>query len=273
LLFFISCHLTSGNILPEAHLAYKFIAMESIPAYIAAVFVLTTLVTVFIFYKANNSKATLMILSVWLVLQAFIGLTGFYAVTGNMPPRFMLVVLPPLLSIILLFATKGGRQYIDTLNVKTLTILHIVRIPVELVLLWLFLHKAVPKLMTFEGRNFDITSGITAPLIYYYGFIKRRLSRKFIIAWNMVCLALLINIVVNALLSAPFPFQIFAFDQPNVAVLYFPYVWLPACIVPLVLFAHLAVIRQLAIQPNATAISDMNVGSNNGLAESKRLTV
>ena len=247
--------------------------MESIPVYIAVVFVLTTLVTVFLFYKAaNNSKATLMILLVWLMVQAFIGHTGFYAVTRNMPPRFMFVVLPPLLSIVLLFATKSGRLYIDTLNVKTLTILHIVRISVELVLLWLFLHKAVPKLMTFEGRNFDIAAGITAPFIYYYGFIKRRLSRKFIIAWNLVCLALLINIVVNALFSAPFPFQIFAFDQPNVAVLYFPYVWLPGCIVPLVLFAHLAVIRQLTIQP-VLVISDSNVGFNNGLAESETLTV
>jgi hypothetical protein len=37
----------------------------------------------------------------------------------------------------------------------------------------------------------------------------------------------------------------FAFDQPNIAVLYFPFNWLPSCIVPLVLLSHLAAIRQL----------------------------
>jgi hypothetical protein len=55
----------------------------------------------------------------------------------------------------------------------------------------------------------------------------------------------LLNIVINAVLSIPSPFQQFAFEQPNVAVLYFPFVWLPCCIVPIVLFAHLAAIKQL----------------------------
>ena len=40
-------------------------------------------------------------------------------------------------------------------------------------------------------------------------------------------LALLVNIVGNAILSAPFQFPQFAFDQPNHAVLYFPFIWLP----------------------------------------------
>jgi hypothetical protein len=62
----------------------------------------------------------------------------------------------------------------------------------------------------------------------------------------VICLGLLINIVSNAILSAPFPFQQFAFDQPNIAVLYFPFIWLPCCVVPLVLLSHLAAIRQLS---------------------------
>ncbi|MDB6080057.1 MAG: putative transrane protein of unknown function, partial [Akkermansiaceae bacterium] len=48
------------------------------------------------------------------------------------------------------------------------------------------------------------------------------------------------------LLSAPFPFQRLALDQPNVAILSFPFIWLPTFIVPVVLFTHLASIRQLA---------------------------
>jgi hypothetical protein len=102
--------------------------------------------------------------------------------------------------------------------------------------------------MTFEGRNFDILSGITAPFIYYFGFIKNKLDKKIILAWNFLCLGLLINIVGIALLSAPFPFQKFAFSQPNIALAYFPFVWLPCCIVPLVLFSHLVTIRQLIMK-------------------------
>lgn len=220
--------------------------MENLPAHISIVFGLTTILTVGLFYKAtNNSRATLIILFSWLAAQTFIGLSGFYTVTDTIPPRFLLLIMPPLLVITGLFTISKGRQYIDSLDAKTLTLLHTIRIPVEIALYWLFINKTVPELMTFEGRNFDIISGLTAPIIFYFGFIKNRLDRKIILIWNFICLGLLINIVANAVLSAPFPFQKFAFDQPNIAVLYFPFNWLPSCIVPLVLFSHLATIRQL----------------------------
>jgi hypothetical protein len=220
--------------------------MENLPTYISIVFGLTTILTVGLFYKAsNNSKATLIIILSWLALQTFIGLSGFYTVTDTIPPRFLLLVLPPILFIIGLFVTSKGRQYIESLDTKTLTILHTIRIPVEIVLFWLFINKTVPELMTFEGRNFDILSGLTAPIIFYFGFIRKQLNRKIILLWNFICLGLLINIVANAVLSAPFPFQKFAFDQPNIAVLYFPFNWLPSCVVPLVLLSQLATIRQL----------------------------
>lgn len=220
--------------------------MNNIPAYVSLVSGLITILTVFVFYKATkNSRTTLIVLLGWLIVQSFIGLSGFYTVTDTLPPRFLLLVLPPLLFIASLFATRKGKQYIDSLDIRYLTILHTIRIPVELVLFWLFIHKTVPQLMTFEGRNFDILSGLTAPVIFYFGFIKKQLGQKVILLWNFICLVLLINIVANAVLSAPFPFQQFAFDQPNIAVLYFPFNWLPSCVVPLVLFSHLATIRHL----------------------------
>ena len=121
---------------------------------------------------------------------------------------------------------------------------HIVRIPVEIVLYWLFLYEKVPELMTFEGRNFDILAGLTAPIVYYFGFVKKKLDRKFIVIWNGLGLLLLMNIVINAILSAPLPFQQFAFDQPNIAIFYFPFIWSPIFIVPVVLFAHMVAIQR-----------------------------
>jgi hypothetical protein len=99
--------------------------------------------------------------------------------------------------------------------------------------------------MTFEGRNFDIIAGISAPIIAYFGLTKTKLNKKTILLWNFICLGLLANIVVNALFSAPSPIQKFAFDQPNIAILNFPFSWLPTFIVPIVLFGHLISIRQL----------------------------
>ena len=220
--------------------------MEIAAQLTSLVFALTTLLTVFLFYKAANySKVVLFTLFVWLAAQGFIALSGFYTHTNVLPPRFALAILPPLIFIVYLISSQRGRQFTASLDLKTLTLLHTIRIPVELVLLWLFIQYKVPQLMTFEGRNFDILSGITAPLVYYFGFVKPQWSKKIVLVWNFICLGLLINIVMIAIFSAPFPFQKLAFEQPNIAVFYFPFVWLPCCVVPLVLLSHLSAIQQL----------------------------
>ncbi len=225
--------------------------MATLPTYLYIVFSLTILSGLLLFYKATNfSKAFITTAIIWLLFQTIISISGFYKIANTIPPRFGLLIIPPLILTIIRFNTKTGKQFIDNLNLKTLTIFHIVRIPVELVLYWLFIKKAVPELMTFEGRNFDILSGLSAPFIYYFGFVKRRLSRNVLLIWNFICLALLLNIVFNALLSLPSAFQQFGFEQPNIAILQFPFVLLPSVLVPLVLFAHLASIRQLLNDKN-----------------------
>jgi hypothetical protein len=99
--------------------------------------------------------------------------------------------------------------------------------------------------MTFEGRNFDILSGITAPIIYYLAFRDGKVNRALLIAWNLGALALLTNIVTIAVLAFPSPFQTVGLHQPNIGVTYFPYVWLPAVIVPIVFFCHVTSLWRL----------------------------
>lgn len=220
--------------------------ISNLPFYINLVFIGTTLLTVFLFYKSTRRSVTsLVIIGSWLLIQAVLSYTGFYTVTDTVPPRFVLLALPALLFIVLLFVTTSGKGFLNSLDVKMLTLLHIVRIPVEICLYWLFLHKSIPQLMTFEGRNFDILAGLTAPVVYYFGFVKPVLSKNILLLWNFICLGLVLNIVVHAVLSAPSAFQQFAFEQPNTAIFYFPFVWLPCCVVPLVLLAHFAAIRKL----------------------------
>ena len=234
--------------------------IENLPNYISLIFGLTTVSTLLLFIwtiRNSNSETTrkkattiLIALITWLLIQTILTLKNIYNTdTNSFPPKIILFgILPTILTMIFLFVTLKGRQFIDSLPLKNLTYLNIVRIPVEIVLFWLFLNKSIPELMTFEGRNFDITAGITAPLIAYFGLTKTKLSRPTILIWNFICLGLLINIVVNALFSAPSPIQRFAFEQPNIAILNFPFSWLPTFIVPIVLFGHLTSIRRLLKQ-------------------------
>jgi hypothetical protein len=217
-----------------------------VPVYVSVVFILTTLVTLYFFITATGKKRLVLLIVIsWLVLQAILAFSEFYLKTDTIPPRFALMIVPPILLFIFLFLTTTGKRFLDALNQEQLTWIHSVRVPVELVLFWLFVYGQVPQLMTFEGRNFDIISGLTAPFIAVFGFRRAKISTKWLLLWNFICLVLLFNIVANAILSAPTNFQQFAFEQPNVGVMYFPFNWLPSFIVPVVLFAHCAQIRYL----------------------------
>jgi hypothetical protein len=216
------------------------------PCHLDLLFAATVLATLFMFFiAARRSKAVLLVSLVWLLLQSVMSMTGFYADTLAMPPGFPLLVLPPLLLTVYLFASKNGRPFIDGLNLRMLTDLHVVRALVEVVLWRLHLQTYVPELMTFEGRNFDILAGVSAPIVAFFAFRRPVVKRSLLIVWNVVALCLVLNIVVHAILSAPSPIQRLAFEQPNIAVLYFPYALLPGFIVPVVLFAHVASLRIL----------------------------
>jgi hypothetical protein len=213
--------------------------------------------------KKQNLRTLVVGMLTWLVTVLALSLLGVYSKHPEaMPPRiFIFGVLPMLMVIAAAFFTRSGRRFIDSLSLFHLTLLHTIRIFVELVLWWLFLEGAVPQLMTFEGRNLDILAGLTAPLVAYLGIRKEVLSRRMLIIWNILCLGLLFNIVIIAVLSVPSPLQKLGFEQPNRAVLYFPFTWLPAFVVPAVLFCHLAAIRKLLTGKKINEPRELHEGS------------
>ena len=231
--------------------------LQQLPLYLTVGFVLTTLlaiVMVILVIKTSSKpmsagavRALIVAIFIWLAAQAVLSICGIYTdYPKSTPPTIILCgVLPALIALVLIFNARKGKLFVDRTSMQMLAYLHVIRIPVELLLYGLFLNGVVPELMTFEGRNLDILAGLTAPLVGFFGISQNRMGKASLLIWNFVCLGLLLNIVVNAILSAPSPFQQFAFDQPNVAILNFPFSWLPSFIVPLVLFAHFAAIRKL----------------------------
>lgn len=224
-----------------------------IPLYITALFVLTTLLTIGFLLRsfprkrpaASGSQLLTFLLPFWMILTGFLAAGGFYQHFEIFPPRiFTFAVLPALLIIATLFIFFR-HSFVEKLSLKTLTWLHIIRLPVEIVLVLLFHAGLVPRVMTFEGWNFDVISGLTAPLVAFFAFRNDQMNKPLLITWNVAAFALLVNIVVIALLSLPSPIQQLGLDQPNIAVAYIPFIWLPALVVPIVLFSHLAALWNL----------------------------
>lgn len=226
--------------------------IENLSAYINWFFVSVTFVTV-IFYlcavwKNGRQKISLLtttgVLLILLALHAALAYNGFYLIK-TIPPRFFLTLFPATIILLILFFAFA-RKGVSIESLRVLTLLSIIRVPVELILLSLYTEGQVPLLMTFEGRNFDILSGLTAPFAAWLAFRGGKINRPLLIGWNLFALGLLLNILINAILSLETPFQQFAFDQPNRGVLYFPFIWLPAIIVPVVFVSHLISLYELA---------------------------
>lgn len=218
--------------------------MEHLPLYIYLIFGLTVLLAFVIFYKAShNSKSFLFIALIWIFVLSFLSLSDHYTLTKSLLPIFPLLTIPPTIFVVVLFFTRRGKEFINNLNIKTLMILHFLRILIELVLFSLAAYSVIPKSLTFEGRNFDILVGLTAPAIYYFGFVKIKLNKPVILIWNLIGLALLLNVIFNTV------YAVLVLKQPNFALGYFPFFLLPSLIVPLVMFSHLASLK-LEFQKN-----------------------
>lgn len=229
--------------------------MSEIPSYVSGVFLATAVATYgFLYYgiklaQKNKSDNHAVVFStfllVWLFLISVLALNDFFLAFDAMPPRLFYVLLPPLITIGILLGKKQTREFIKRIPINTLTYLHIIRVPIEIVLWWLAGIQLLPFLLTFEGINYDILSGVTAPFVAIFLVGVRAKKRIGAILWNIATMILLINVVGHAILAAPTPFQQFAFNQPNLAAFLFPFIILPGFIVPAVLFSHLASLVKL----------------------------
>ncbi len=227
--------------------------IENLPGFITIAFIFTTFLTIgFLFYAIRQTaiqtapaKILIALISFWLFFTGSAGMSGFYTNSTSIPPRVFILGVFPSIILIFVYFVFFRKDFLEKLPLKTLTLLSIVRIPVELVIYWLFQNKQMPEIMTFSGTNFDILSGITAPIIFWLAFRSNEINRTLLIVWNIFALLLLINIVTTAALALPSPMQQIAFEQPNRAVMYFPFIWLPSIVVPIVLFSHLVSLWKL----------------------------
>lgn len=233
------------------------------------ILVLSVILFIFIFYKLlttaqseHTHKIVPLIMSIfiiWLLIQGGLGFKGFFvSALDVLPPRIVVLGILPIVILLTyyLFFDKYKRQWM-TLSLFWLTIIHVVRLPVELALRMEYINGLIPELMTFGGRNFDILAGITAPMAAFLWARQGKINQTALLIWNILCIFLLFNIATLGFLSAPTPLQKMAFDQPNFAVLNFPFCWLPTFLVPVLLFCHICAIRIIrskgAIRPKIKA--------------------
>ena len=181
---------------------------------------------------------------VYLVIPGVLASLGMLDRYSPLPAPALVMIL--LIAIITLAITSSpvGRRVIGAVGLPALVGVQAFRIPVEWLLHRLYQEGVVPVQMTYAGRNFDIVTGLTAGALAVW-LLRGRPSRRLVLAWNLLGLALLVNIVTIAVLSTPVPFRRFLDDPPNRLPSLFPYVWLPTFLVQVALAGHVLVFRRL----------------------------
>lgn len=180
----------------------------------------------------------------WLALTGIVAASGFFSDFSGRPPRLMFGVGGAFVLFTIVSRSAAASRVIAGMPLTWPIALQSMRIVVELGLWGLYDQGRLPKHLTFEGRNFDVVVGLTAPVIAV-ALARRWIGTRVVVAWNILSICVLANIVVMAVTSIPGPLHLSWPGPANTIVAEFPYIWLPTFLVPIALFGHIVSLRQL----------------------------
>ncbi|MFO0598771.1 MAG: hypothetical protein U0228_25925 [Myxococcaceae bacterium] len=159
---------------------------------------------------------------------------------SSLPPRIPLYAL----ATILLGVIAWKRLRPDAPPVHRVIAFQSFRLPLELLLFAFWRTGDLPQQMTFEGQNFDVLVGLTAPLIAWL-LATKRITPRIALAWNFLGVALLLNVLRIAVTSFPGPLHADWPGEPLTVVARWPFVLIPALFVPFAAWGHLFTAREL----------------------------
>lgn len=189
--------------------------------------------------------ASIILMLGWLAITSIVAFRGSLVDFAATPPKMLVILIPAVLIVIYISSSESINRLLTVLPSAWLIYIQSFRVLMELFLWLMYLQKAVPVQMTFEGLNYDILIGLSAPLVAYYALAEKKWPRVVAILWNFAGLLMVTNITMISILSTPSPMRQFFNDPPNIMVAYFPYVWIPAVIVPFAFLMHVLSLKQL----------------------------
>ena len=213
--------------------------------FIFVVAIIMLLATGIVRYLPHNYKMPALAgLAAWLVYGGVLGYTGVIANTATLPPGMFYLLAPIILFVMFMARSRIGETVALSFPLWLLMGGESFRFVVEIFLHQLWLDGEIPKMLTYQGANFDILIGISAPIVAWL-LASRRISERMALAWNVIGIAMLANVAVRGVLTTAGPLHIIATEVPNAAIVTFPFTYIPGLMVPLALVLHVLSIRVL----------------------------
>jgi hypothetical protein len=187
-----------------------------------------------------------LVLGVWLGVITVLSLAGFYNSTA-LPPRVPLFLVFPAFAFTGFFFLSGkNKQLIAAVPPSWPVYFQSFRIVVELLLLGLALKGLIPKEASFEGYNFDVAIGLTAPVVGWLAFSKKVIGKGVLRLWNIAGFCTLAIVVFIFISHAYFP-QVWHKQESIISQGFglFPYTYLAGFLMPAAVFMHVLSLKKL----------------------------
>jgi hypothetical protein len=181
----------------------------------------------------------------WIAILVILAGKGFFAHFEKIPPRPALAILIPLPFVLIFAFSKRGTQLLESMPKQWPIYMQSFRIFVELLIWFAFLSGKLPVQMTAEGLNFDLLTGLFAFPVGYLCFRKKTWPKGVAVAYNILGILLLVNVLVIAMLSMPTSFRVFMNEPSTELVARIPFILLPGVLVPIAYSMHIISLRQL----------------------------
>jgi hypothetical protein len=178
----------------------------------------------------------------WMALTGAIASTGVLGRFDVRPPPMTGVFVGTLVLAAVFALSRFGKRLALGLPVGALVAFQAFRLPLELVMHRAAADGLMPSVMSFNGYNFDIVTGVAAALVGSWLLVGRP-PRVVLVAFNVLGSVLLLVVSSVAVLALPI-FAAFGPEQLNVWVTRFPYVWM-AVMVGSALIGHVLLARRL----------------------------
>lgn len=193
---------------------------------------------------ARSAALAIVAVGIWMLITWRAADSGALRQWDAFPPPFMLLAASIFLISARIAFSATGLRLARHIPLWAHVGVQAFRYPLELAMHEMAVRGVMPDQMTYTGRNFDIVTGVTALLVSGL-LLTGRIGARGALVWNVMGLALLVNIVTIAIISTP-AIRYFGDDKLNVFVMSTPFVWLPAVMVTAALTGHLLIFRALS---------------------------
>lgn len=174
----------------------------------------------------------------WLIYLTVLSISGVLR-DLNLPPKFpLLIFLPLLIGFTMFYRRSKNSRVIKAIPKVWPVYFQSFRIVVELILLYTFYAGIIPQNATFEGLNFDVLMGVSAPLVAYF-LVGQNKSKILQFVWNVlgILMVMFVGFIIATSMYKP---DIWDSEVPLVSMTFIemPYLLLAGFLAPLGIFMH-----------------------------------